>query len=122
MRLAMGTVARGRPEERERARSAAAIPAVVWRRIALRLDEYIQDRIKLTEERLKRGKKRLKREHALPQRGVRSPDRALRTAIGDAVARFRAAPVVPEGLYLDPDDARPVPSETVRDTAKILAA
>jgi hypothetical protein len=105
---------------------------VVWRRIERRLDADIKERIKRKKERDKRNKERLarglkplrplKREHVLPRRGVRSPDRALRATIGEALVRLRATPVVPEGLYLDDaDDARPVSPESQRAAWGTLA-
>jgi hypothetical protein len=127
----MGVARRRRQEKPGRARPAVAIPSVVWRRIERLLDEDIKARIKREEERdernrgrLARGLKPLKpltRAHVLPQRGVRSPDRALRATIGEALACLRAAPVVLEGLYLDPNDERPVPDATIQATWRTLA-
>src|SRR5262245_58983800 len=120
---ALGTGAgRGRREESARGRPAVASPKRTWPRIERRLDGYVQECIKRTKERREQGKKPLKRD-AVPQRRVTSPDRVLRAAIGEALARIRAAPVVPEGLYLDDaDDTRPVPPTTVRATLQRLAA
>jgi hypothetical protein len=105
---------------------------VVWRRIERRLDEYIKKRIKRAEERAKREKERLerglkplkpiKREHVLPQRAVRSPDRALRATIGEAVACLRAQPVVLEGYYVHPEDRQPMHPEAIRAAWQELAA
>jgi hypothetical protein len=131
--LRLGKVAgRGRQEKGGRARPAVAIPAVVCRRIERRLDDYIKKRITRAEERAKREKERLerglkplkplKREHALPQRAVRSPDRALRATIREALACFWAAPVLLEGLYLDEDAVQPVPDATIRATWHTLAS
>jgi hypothetical protein len=129
----MGTVAgRGRQEKSGRARPAVAIPAVVWRRIERWLDEYIKQRIAKAEERAKREQERrarglkplkpLKRAYPLPLRGVRSPDRALRATIGEALACLRAAPVVLWGYYVHPDDPQPMHPETIRAAWEELGA
>src|SRR5262245_53427436 len=114
----MGTVAGNGPEGERR---AEPIPEATWCRIERRLDEYSKERIKRKEERDERNKERLARglkplkplkwEHALPleeeafpqhvtrrtpalPQRVTSPDEALRATVGEALARFRAAPEV----------------------------